>query len=344
MRRVAEESTEMPGQDSFLDVFANIVGILILLVMVLGVRATYAVDPVENAGALEDDAPALVSDDDVREARQEAAGEEREFLELIRQAREMREERLLREQERAMLVTFVAAAEREMSDRRAELSQQQQSDLDIRQQLAAAQMALDTLSREKIALLSQEPEVIEIECGPTPLATAVKGKEVHLQLANRHVAIVPLDEFIEQLEQHIPQNLWRLRDQDELVMTIGPKGGFRLRYFIEKVRVAMPNGSTSGMVVGQAPVFSRGVLIPVSDPLGEPVDQAVLPNSELRRHLSQFNPQTTTITVWTYPGNYRQLQQLRKWVRELGFQTATWPREAGDPIAFSPSGKQSLAD
>jgi hypothetical protein len=256
----------------------------------------------------------------------------------------MREERLLREQERAMLVTFVAAAEREMSDRRAELSQQQQSDLDIRQQLAAAQMALDTLSREKIALLSQEPEVIEIECGPTPLATAVKGKEVHLQLANRHVAIVPLDEFIEQLEQHIPQNLWRLRDQDELVMTIGPKGGFRLRYFIEKVRVAMPNGSTSGMVVGQAPVFSRGVLIPVSDPLGEPVDQAVLPNSELRRHLSQFNPQTTTITVWTYPGNYRQLQQLRKWVRELGFQTATWPREAGDPIAFSPSGKQSLAD
>ena len=36
MKRVEMEADQMPGQDSFLDVITNIVGILILLVLVVG--------------------------------------------------------------------------------------------------------------------------------------------------------------------------------------------------------------------------------------------------------------------------------------------------------------------
>ena len=39
MRRTRRPQTEAPGQDSFLDVVANLVGILIILVMVVGARA-----------------------------------------------------------------------------------------------------------------------------------------------------------------------------------------------------------------------------------------------------------------------------------------------------------------
>src|SRR5437763_14696049 len=43
MKRVELEADQMPGQDSFLDVITNIVGILILLVLVVGLRSARAV-------------------------------------------------------------------------------------------------------------------------------------------------------------------------------------------------------------------------------------------------------------------------------------------------------------
>ena len=43
MKRVEVEADQMPGQDSFLDVITNIVGILILLVLVVGLRTQRSV-------------------------------------------------------------------------------------------------------------------------------------------------------------------------------------------------------------------------------------------------------------------------------------------------------------
>ncbi|MFP6620974.1 MAG: hypothetical protein VB877_16645, partial [Pirellulaceae bacterium] len=42
-RRTPPRVTEDPGQDSFLDIVANLVGILIILVMVVAVRAREAI-------------------------------------------------------------------------------------------------------------------------------------------------------------------------------------------------------------------------------------------------------------------------------------------------------------
>jgi hypothetical protein len=44
MQRDEDDADQMIGQDSFLDVVTNIVGILILLVMVVGMRASHAVE------------------------------------------------------------------------------------------------------------------------------------------------------------------------------------------------------------------------------------------------------------------------------------------------------------
>ena len=43
MKRAEVEADQMPGQDSFLDVITNIVGILILLVLVVGLRTSHSV-------------------------------------------------------------------------------------------------------------------------------------------------------------------------------------------------------------------------------------------------------------------------------------------------------------
>src|SRR3954454_13158524 len=51
MKRVELEADQMPGQDSFLDVITNIVGILILLVLIVGIRTSRAVRDAPNVTA-----------------------------------------------------------------------------------------------------------------------------------------------------------------------------------------------------------------------------------------------------------------------------------------------------
>ena len=53
MKRVEVEADQMPGQDSFLDVITNIVGILILLVLVVGLRTSHSVKGAPDTGAAE---------------------------------------------------------------------------------------------------------------------------------------------------------------------------------------------------------------------------------------------------------------------------------------------------
>jgi hypothetical protein len=48
MKRSSRPQIEDPGQDSFLDIVANLVGILIILVMVIGARATDAMISVDH--------------------------------------------------------------------------------------------------------------------------------------------------------------------------------------------------------------------------------------------------------------------------------------------------------
>ena len=86
MRHTTSTHTAMPGQDSFLDVAANLVGILIILVMVVGAHTKHAFITGTTAVA-----PAAVPKVEVVEAETAAAAIEQNVLELeakiTRQAR-----------------------------------------------------------------------------------------------------------------------------------------------------------------------------------------------------------------------------------------------------------------
>jgi hypothetical protein len=72
MERAEVDADQMPGQDSFLDVITNIVGVLILLVLVVGLRSSRAV---ANSGLVDGTSVAAqaAEKDQVREAVHEAA-------------------------------------------------------------------------------------------------------------------------------------------------------------------------------------------------------------------------------------------------------------------------------
>jgi hypothetical protein len=255
----------------------------------------------------------------------------------------VREESLLREQERALLSRMVAEAEHEIATRRAKLNSDNQRDFDMRRKRSEAQLLLDELTRQQVALVSQEMDVEEVEIQPTPLAREVTGDETHVLLAEDHVAVVPFKELMELMREDAEKNLWRLKQEDSMERTLGPVGDFRLRYSIVKSEFVARSGSGS-MVAGKFPVFEQCTFLPIGSPIGEPAEEVLNQRSEFQLHLERLNPHRTTVTIWTYPGNYNRLRELKRSIRERGFQIAIRPLPPGVPIGASPSGTKSAAE
>ncbi len=339
MKRVELEADQMPGQDSFLDVITNIVGILILLVLVVGLRTQHSVRDEPDLQQAEKER----SEKDYRTAYNNALTTEHNVRELVQRVGNARHESEFREDERVWLGTTVAAAEQEINDRRSKLSIEDQRDFDLRQKLATAQATLDDLTRQQVALLSHEPAVEEIECQPTPVAKTVTGAEVHVLLSDDHVAIVPLDELLEQMKTDAQANIWRLRQQNEMERTIGPVAGFRLRYCFVKEDV-MGKSEAGTYMTGSVCRFSHCYALPVVSPAGEPAKEALAANSEFFRQLQRLRPEGTTITIWTYAGNFDRLRELKRAIRQKGFQIAVRPLPKGMPIGASRNGSNSLSE
>jgi hypothetical protein len=135
-RIVEEELPEMPGQDAFLDVLTNMVGIIILLVVVIGIRTSRAA---VKAAAAKQAAAVAVNDGQAQQAvataQQAALATEKDLKSLMRQVVEVRGEASLREKERNYLSTYVAAFEQELNERRSTLTADQQRDFDLRRKL-----------------------------------------------------------------------------------------------------------------------------------------------------------------------------------------------------------------
>jgi hypothetical protein len=339
MKRAEVEADQMPGQDSFLDVITNIVGILILLVLVVGLRTSHSVS---DTGALQS-AERARSESELQQAINTAMVTRGNVHELVDRVGKARFETAYREDERTWLSNKLAAAEQEIADRRSKLTGDGQRDFDLRQKIAVAQATLDDLARQQMALMARDANVEEIECQPTPVAKTVVGKQVHILLSDDHVAVVPFDELMERMKADAQTNVWRLQQQGELEGTVGPIGNFRLRYWFIKEDVSgRSNGGT--LMTGSVGRFSHAYILPVSAPIGETAEEAMGPNSELFQQLQRHKPEGTTVTIWTYPGNYERLRELKRTIRQVGFQIAVRPLPAGMPIGASSNGSDSLSE
>src|SRR3954462_3642147 len=96
MKRVELEADQMPGQDSFLDVITNIVGILILLVLVVGLRTTRSV----HGGSGSQAAEQARADDQLRQVTNTAVSTEGNVRELVYRVGNAHKEAEFREGER----------------------------------------------------------------------------------------------------------------------------------------------------------------------------------------------------------------------------------------------------
>jgi hypothetical protein len=119
----------------------------------------------------------------------------------------------------------------------------------------------------------------------------------------------------------------------EIVDTLGPIGGFRMRYAVQRRHTA--RGTSLQLAYLELQPESRG--------LGEPLEAALAPDSRFREKLAMVSPRQYTITVWTYPDSFAEFRKLKKELYEMGYPVAGRPLPEGMLISASPHGSRSSA-
>lgn len=337
MARFRGEESNPGCHDSFLDVVTNIVGILIILVVVAGLRAKNA--PV-HASVVKDPRLEAAAEDLQKDLAAEQSVRQ-DIFRMVEQIRAVQREGLVRFQQREQLATLLALLEHKLKTHREQLDAKAREDFDLARLLADARQKLGQIERERQQAETSEPEPILVENYPTPLSKTVDGDENHFQLRGGRIAYIPLKRLLDRFKADVQRQLYKLTDLPELSDTVGPEGGFRLRYVMERedappeVQLQRGHGTYASL--------RQWSLIPVSGELGEPVGAALAEGSNFRQTLASLRP-GTTVTVWVYPDSFAEFRQLRKELYRMNFPVAGRPLPEGTPIGGSPKGSKSAAE
>lgn len=348
MRPDRYESNE-EGQDSFLDVIANVVGVLIILVMLVGVRTSHRLVVAQNSPSTPvveiDPAPEDASRlrRELKTATQETLAVQRSNKEKAQRILALAYESKAHDQQRIRLAMHRSIIENDIATRRQRLDSQRQREFDVQRQLMESQLKLDELAQEQLTLVSAPDVVEEIESIPTPLARTIEGQSIHLRLSNGLVSIVPLEEMLAEINNRVDDIRRRLQSSGTAVEMVGPIDGYRLK-FTATSRAA--SDSIGGPRVGQLQrtvVDQYAEISPVSDVIGQNVEQALMPGSTVYRHLQSHRRARIPVVVWLYTDSFDEFRPLKRAIWEMGFSLATRPMEPGSKIGASPHGTHAAA-
>jgi hypothetical protein len=327
-----------PGQDSFLDIVANLVGILIILVVVVGAQAGEAVmqnRQTDSKEELESASHQL----EIAEGRYAMAAESQQKLEKLREIEDYNSS--IENQRRNQLLLMIEDKRRQLEaaanppDETAQKRlQQQQVITQLKKELALVQDQVNTLSSIKTASKS-------IEHIPTPIAKTVFNDEIHFRLLNKKIAYVPLDALIDRMRDEWEIKAQSLKANSSTFETVGPIDGFYMKYTLESFNQRFD--SPYGPIDRQVRQFNRFELITEAREIGHSIEEALVEGSTLSQRIRRLEPQKHTISIWVYPDSYSEYNQLKQWLNERGFQIACWPIPEGKPISGGPNGQRSVA-
>ena len=343
MKRSGIEDQLNAGYDSFLDTVTNIVGILIILVMVVGVRAQHA--PLSPPPVVETTKP---PEDDPQQERLKALSQRaanlsalrHDVLELAQKVEAVRGECLARGLERDRLALAVSLLEKELAEKAEHVSQESARRNELLQAIAQTEERIRTL-QQATAEAETRSTTVQIVNYPTPLAVPVDHEEIHFMIRGGKITYIPLETLLEELVADAKKKLYRLFDVPEITGSVGPIGGFRLEYSVVHRSLTGSDREKLPGAGGYAQL-RRWVLVPEAD-VGEPVADALNETSEFRRRIAGYRPDKTSVTIWCYPDGFRDFRRLKDYLQERGYAVAGRPLPEGFPITGSPQGTKSAA-
>ncbi|HET6426065.1 MAG TPA: hypothetical protein VFG20_20410, partial [Planctomycetaceae bacterium] len=358
--------------DSFLDVVCNIVGVLIILLVMAGMRANQL--PVVLPDEAASPQPAIptesVSPPLMVEVPPEAVPAERPTIPLpvedeplppLEPPAEFVAAAESLDDEIRSLNETVRAAKRKLTESHESLENLEQrlqtakslyerkatEAVAVEQQQAATTAALDSL-RETIAQLqgqlresqAQPPAAgSQIEHRITPMSRVISGEERHFQLLHNRVAIVPMEKFKERLKDQVERKKDIMAKTRQHHAQIGPIDGFLLKFIMQRDSLSAVDELRNGPGMYRISIVHFEIE-PQPELVTETAEQALTPGSRFYGALLEA-PADTTMTFWVYPDSFDIYGKLRALCHSENFLVAGRPLPEGVPIAGSPSGSRS---
>ncbi len=331
------EAEEAVNADSFLDIVASVVSVMIIMVMMTGLKIKNTPPDAKPTSEV------VRAGGDLRQKQHEEQALHDDVQRISTEMEEVRTQTAVRERERDVLVLATTGLDQQLRGARQSAAQPSPSDGQLAAKVIDARNRLEILNRQREAIEKSPAESVQIESFTTPLGRTVDGRELHFQLNHGRIAYVPLKELVEKAVAYLKHRHPELSEQrPELIDTIPPEQGFRLTYMFRLRPPTMYEIQESG---SQRPKIEDAFkFIPVADNLGETIDEALRPGSQFHQALTDRRAKDATITLWTYPDSFDDFRRVKKELYRLGFPVAARPLPEGVPISGSSSGSKSTAE
>ena len=341
--------------DSFLDLVANVVGIIIRLILVAWVGArtyTGVFHPPGGARASTGTAAARKKAGSspevereaqaVEQAKQRLAEAEAALLEHLRKQEDLR----ARQAEAARQLAALddegrkfAKEATELGARRVRLEQgRRQAELSMLE----VRRRIDKLMKE-VAEVRRLPSPKKILRYQTPVAQAVQSEELAFECRRGRVTFLDVEGLLREVRQEMRSRVQQLRAQWQFEGETPTCGAFRLRYVVTRERGTLDIAGMGGPDPDSN--FRYGleswVAVPTVEQRGETLAAALRPGSEFRRIVDRIDPEQTAVTFWVYPDSFAAYRTLRDYLLRRDVLVAGRPLPDDFPIASSRSGTVS---
>lgn len=353
------------GSDSFLDVVANIVGILIILIVVVGVRVAHSPPSTTNSETPEFPGPALQAADTSaspsvpaelpplpeaaplpeitppRDLVLQAQALERERDALTAQLRQLdgEQQRLAsllskEEAEAAVLKSSIVGKVEALRNERSQVSSLEADLLRLRNEVG--------IMRQNLAELQSDASPIQkLTHQLPPIGRVVTGNEIHFRLAHNRVSRVPISELAAEVQHDIERRKEILLSRSFYQGSTRPIDGYMMEYVLQRMTLTLAEELRHGRGTIRIGV-SGWIIRPTGAMPQETAAEALRSGSNFQLALQREGP-TATVTFWVYPDSFEIHRELKAFVHDAGFWVASRPLPEGVPIAGSPQGSKSLA-
>lgn len=350
MIRRRRPTREIPFSfDSFLDIVANVVGIIIRLILVVWVGArSYSSlqhvlrqEPPPETAAAEPRAQDDPLHDEIARHRRELEQVQARLLEQLRQLGQAQDAQARVENDLNRLSLQGAELEREQAAaHRATDAKRQEAQL--------ADWSLAELGRRcreltgAIRELEKLPPPRKTLRYRTPVSRPVQAEELLFECKAGRVTFLDIAALLAEVRQTFDDKSQLLKTQWQVRDVAGPVGAFRLNYLVERDRGAFDGPSSAAPDGGSYRYgLSAWEAVPVMSVRGEPGDAALADGSEFRRVIDGIDTQLTVVTFWVYPDSFALYRRLRDFLYERDVVVAGRPLPDGLPIASSRRGSVS---
>jgi hypothetical protein len=335
--------------DSFLDLVANVVGIIIRLILIVWVGArsyTGLLKPEDTAPAQDAVAKTVSKDpleDELARSRQELEEAQAQLMAQLRLLHQSQEETI----EVARQLDQAAKEEDGLAGQMAEVDRQVAN---RKQAPATEALSLEEL-RERSARIRQT--LRELQAQPaarkalrfrTPVSEPVHSEELMFECRNGRVTFIDLAALLDEVKRGLDDHAKTLRRQWQVRAVAGPAGPFQMAYLLERERGPFENRLGAAGPDPDASFrynLSTWQIEPVTFTRGETPGEALKGGSEFRQVVDHLDPRETAVTFWVYPDSFGLFRQVRDYLYERDIVVAGRPLPDGIPISSSRHGSVS---